>query len=500
MNLADILLQQARLRPDAPAIVAEGTQLTYQQLDRLCWRVCAFLQQHGIQKGQVVACSLQSDLVYALVMLGLARVGATLFSLPENFPPLRQQMLARAVGASLLLRDHDRCSHLELPNLNLELDELLATRPTQPEHLRDPSPIAPWLIVTGSGSTGRPHCMCISHKQQIDRLKLSSHWLNCQPGERVTTLVRWFFTTTKNRFWETLFAGSCFVLPGTLRQDPLALCQHMQLDVLHATVPHMIAALTAANRPSMPEPTRRLRMLSMTSSIIEPALRQSIHARLGSCLHIRYAVNEGGTISVATPSQALNDLLSVGVPLPGVQVQIVDASGQPLPTGEQGLIRFRMPGMLDGYMDDPGTSARTFRQGWCYPGDLGSLATDGTLRFHGRADDMMIISGVNLYPSEVEAVMRRHPAIRDAFVMAMPESPGQNDSLAVLSPEPSAQVILEHLKQHAWDHLGLCMPSHYLFIAEMPRDERGKLQRHILLPWIREQLASRVTETASSPG
>jgi acyl-coenzyme A synthetase/AMP-(fatty) acid ligase len=134
--------------------------------------------------------------------------------------------------------------------------------------------------------------------------------------------------------------------------------------------------------------------------------------RVCDAVAITYSMQECGSIARVVERDAASVTETVGRPHPGVELEIVNERGEPVPEGESGEIRVRVPGMASGYVDDPAASAAHFRDGWFQPGDLVSLTAEGALVVHGRADDVMNLNGIKIAPAEIERALERHPAVK----------------------------------------------------------------------------------------
>jgi acyl-coenzyme A synthetase/AMP-(fatty) acid ligase len=169
-----------------------------------------------------------------------------------------------------------------------------------------------------------------------------------------------------------------------------------------------------------------------------------------------------------------------GRPLSGVVVEIVDPSQGQCRRGERGEIRLKAPGMANGYLDNLEQTQKRFRDGWFYPGDVGSLAEDGTLFVHGRTDDMMILNGVNIFPAELERALESHPAVKAAA--ALPISSAVHGQIPVAAVELAVpgSISARELQLFANEHLGLRAPRRILIVPELPRTGQGKLLKREL--------------------
>jgi len=170
------------------------------------------------------------------------------------------------------------------------------------------------------------------------------------------------------------------------------------------------------------------------------------------------------------------DSVPHGAIYPGVAVEIVDRQDKPVPNGHPGLIRVRTGYLIDGYLDDPETTARMFRGGWFYPGDLGILHETGRLQLVGRGDDTLIVGGLKSRPEDLEDMIRGRVALSDVAVCTLPNAQGVEEIwIAVVYDAPDDSDIRTRLKPafvgFPYGH------AHLVKLAGIPRTETGKIRR-----------------------
>jgi acyl-CoA synthetase (AMP-forming)/AMP-acid ligase II len=152
------------------------------------------------------------------------------------------------------------------------------------------------------------------------------------------------------------------------------------------------------------------------------------------------------------------------------------------PPGEPGEIRLRAPGMARAYHDDPEETALRFRGGWFHPGDLASRRADGQMIIHGRADDMMILNGINIYPAEIEAALERHPAVANAAALPVRSTAHGEIPVAAVELLPGAAASRAELLAFARARLGLRAPRRVLVLERLPRSPQGKVLKREIAP------------------
>src|SRR5262249_28107973 len=186
------------------------------------------------------------------------------------------------------------------------------------------------------------------------------------------------------------------------------------------------------------------------------------------------ATREIGPISLASPEEHEAFPEGVGLPLPGVTVTLVDEHDNVLPPGEVGQARIRKAAMPTGYFADPVASS-AFRDGWFYPRDLLSRAEEGPLIFHGRVDDMMILNGINIFPSAIEDTLETHPDVREAVAYAVRSRiHGEIPVAAVVLRDGTWQNDASHLLDHCRRTLGIRSPRQIFVVDQIPRNAAGK--------------------------
>ncbi|HWS74310.1 MAG TPA: class I adenylate-forming enzyme family protein, partial [Quisquiliibacterium sp.] len=493
-NVTQGLALHARSSPGAPALLTPDREIGYGELDALVWKSAGYLHRHGVRPGHVVALACVDELASVLCLLAIARLGATVFSIPRSATPYQRAELASLAGIDFLASDRPERFDAGLPFVPADRQELTRDAPPVDPGIFCEAPLAPWLLISGSGTTGRPKLIPVTHAQEHARASLASSWLGLGPADRVASLSHFDFAHPKHRLLEVLNAGASFGLPRADEVYPVRLCRDMSITVLHMTVFHaeaLLAGLPAGGGHALPG----LRALTIGASTVGDGLRERIRRRLCPNLIVRYATNESGPVCVAGPPEVFAVPGTVGAPLPGVQVQVVDGALRPLPPDVAGLIRIRGAGVVDGYRGDDEATRRAFRDGWFLPGDLGRLTRDGAQVHLGRADQLMIVNGINIYPAEIERAMATHPAVRDVVAMPVPHAVHQDVPVCAVALHQGMEASEQELQRHARERLGPRSPTRVFVFDEIPRSERGKPIRAELGRRIARRLGQRSAGT-----
>jgi len=228
-------------------------------------------------------------------------------------------------------------------------------------------------------------------------------------------------------------------------------------------------------------PTHELRALVSGAAVFPQALRERAIARFGAeQIFDFYGATELGWVTLINGREMLERPGSVGRPLAGQQVRVVDEHGRDLPPGEVGRVFVRSEQTIRGYLRDPRASEESRMGDWFTVDDLGRLDSDGYLYIVGRARDMVISGGVNIYPAEVENELLQHPAVGDVAVIGVPDPVWGERLVAVVVPA-RAEVRGEELAAWARGRLSSYkVPRQWEFVDELPRTPTGKVLKRAL--------------------
>jgi len=261
------------------------------------------------------------------------------------------------------------------------------------------------------------------------------------------------------------------------RFDPPAVAEAVQRGAtLLFGVPTMYHRL--AESPQLKD-LAPLRLAVSGSAPLPPELHEAVHAGCGQVVLERYGMTET-VMLVSNPYEGERRPGTVGFPLPGVGVRLEPREGG---TAE---IQVRGPNVIAGYLDNPGATAEAYTSdGWFRTGDLGSLDADGYLSISGRAKELIITGGFNVYPREVEELLRSHPAVADAAVAGAPSAQWGETVVAFVVPDDAADsaAVVEELDAWCAERLvAYKRPREWRVVDAIPRNALGKILRHKLVP------------------
>jgi malonyl-CoA/methylmalonyl-CoA synthetase len=220
-----------------------------------------------------------------------------------------------------------------------------------------------------------------------------------------------------------------------------------------------------------------MRLFISGSAPLSPATNAEWRARTGMAILERYGMTETNMIT-SNPYEGDRRAGTVGMPLPGVEVRVTGAEGRPLPAGEAGSIEVRGPNVFGGYWRMPEQTAREFRDGWFVTGDLGAFDAEGYLSILGRAKDLVITGGLNVYPAEVEAVIDDLPGVAASAVIGLPHADFGEAVVACVVPVAGAMLEEAAVRDALRARLAAFkIPKRVLVLADLPRNAMGKVQK-----------------------
>ncbi len=509
VHLADVFDAVCTRHADRPFVVFGERRLSYGEGRREAVALAAALADLGIQPGAHVAVNLPNWPEWITSALATAYLGGTV--VPVNpglgFHELKYQLRhseATAVVTAQSWEGHDLLEVFEelatdLPELRVivtvgphevwtdartrDYTDLVARggRLAAPAAARDGA-TPPLAILYTSGTMGKPKGVRLSHRALVETARLGGEAMRVGPDDVVLVVVPCFTVFGASVAIGALAAGASMVLADRFSApDIVALLERERVSVCHGvpTMFHLLVREPGFTRERLPA----LRTGTVAGSPVPADLVTRV--RRTCDVQIAYGLTETGPTVTMTrfddpPAARLE---TVGRALPGVEVRIVDVG-----TGEMhgpeavGELAVRGPNLMSGYHRMPGETRRAFtREGFFLTGDLALLDEDGYVRIVGRRKEMIIRNGYNVYPREVEDILRAHPAVEEVCVVGVPDEVLGELICACIVPVEGAVVRGEDVLQYARDQLAdYKLPDLVRFFDALPMTASGKVKRREL--------------------
>lgn len=471
-NIADQLGLHARQRPTKPAIVHGDQVLNYRDLDLAVRQRAARLMDMGVRPGQVVGLPLRDSIEHVLMLYAVARAGAVILPMDCRWKEFEKQRLAAHFEAAAVMVEPGaafegaRCIAVD--------EEWTAALAAASAERAFPDGERGLTLSLSSGTTGRPKGPLLSHRKFLNRFW--THWVDLGFGSREVYMnaTPLYFGGGRAFSMSTLYAGGTVALcPPPYEATQLAAEVARTRSSVLFLVPTLLRRLLAADAATL-APLKQLTTLISSGSPLTAQERVQIRETICPNFIEYYSSTEGGGISVLSSDDQQRFGESVGRPVFGVEVQIVDAAHNVQPHGAIGRVRYRGPAVADGFYRDAEASAEAFREQWFYPGDLGSFNDEGFLFLKGRAKDMIIRGGVNIYPQEIEATLLDHAAVADVAVVGWPSKEFDEEVAAfvVLRAPVAPATLLALCKSRLAPYK---VPREVFIVQELPHNSLGKV-------------------------
>ncbi len=498
-NLAHLLVQTARRFPDRPAIAWREQVWTWADFHARAQAAAAGLSARGIGYGDRVLVHARNSNAVLETMFANWMIGAVW--VPTNFrlTPPEVAYLAQSSGASAHIfdaafPDHAAAACLGNPACRLEISiggdglewEALAGVPADPRRPADVAHDHPaWFFYT-SGTTGRPKAGVLTHGQL--EYVICNHLCDLMPDTR---------ETDASLVVAPLSHGAgIHALPQIARGAVTVLLPSERLDIEEAwrlveqwrvtnmfTVPTILTMLTRHDAVDRFDHSS-LRYVIYAGSPMYRADQKHALTKLGRVIVQYFGMGEvTGNITVLPPHlHSLDDadmpVGSCGYPRTGMDVTILDDAGNHLSPGTTGEICVRGPGVFNGYHNNQEAIDKATTFGWFHTGDLGHLDQRGFVYITGRASDMYISGGSNVYPREIEEVLLTHPAVAEACVLGLPDERWGESGVAVLVLEADATISDSEMLAHLDGRLAKYKwPQRFVIWAELPKSGYGKVAK-----------------------
>ncbi len=494
--IADLIRLHAQKRPHSNALQDSKSSLTYGQLDALMDRIAASLQRDGLKAGDAIAMCAAASVPYAAVFLGALRAGVAVAPLAPGSTPASLARMMEDAGARLLFIDMAAADTLgpardgTPPRIALDgsaagrlLDDWLAAPGARPAAV-SPEPGWPFNIIYSSGTTGDPKGIVQGHGMRWAHVKRGAKY---EYGPDTVTLLSTplYSNTTLVVFFPTIAFGGCVILmPKFDAAGYLALAQ--QHRVTHTMLVPVQYQRLMAHPAFDAHDLSAYRFKFSTSAPFNAALKADVLARWPGGLIEFYGMTEGGGTCILEAHLHPTKLHTVGQPAEGSDIRLIDEDGREVAPGADGEVVGSSAGMMTGYHRQPektreaewfdATGKRFIRTG-----DVGRFDADGFLTLFDRKKDMVISGGFNIYPSDLEAVLRAHPAVADVAVVGVPSAQWGETPVAFVVRRAGDDTPADALLQWTNDQLGKTQRLASLeFIDELPRSAIGKVLKREL--------------------
>ena len=492
-NIADLLSQSGDLRPDDVAIKVDESQLSYAELDRAAARVAGLLRGKGVQPGDRVGIMLPNVAHFALCYYGALRVGAAI--VPMN-PLLKEREVGFYLGdseARVILAWHQfaDAAHAGAEQAGVECVlvepgefEALLQRCQPADEVVDRQPDDTAVILYTSGTTGKPKGAELTHENILRNVEVTVDLFGLD--DRAVTLGALPFF---HAFGQTCALNATVSVGGTLTLIPrfeagkaLAILQRDAVTVFEG-VPTMYAAMLHHDGADAAD-TSALEVCVSGGAAMPVEIMRAFEDKFGCEILEGYGLSETSPVASFNRRGRERKPGSIGLPVSGVDMRLVDDDGSAVAEDDVGEIQIRGHNVMKGYWHRPEATADAIDpQGWFSTGDIARIDADGYYFIVDRKKELVIRGGFNIYPREIEEVLYEHPDVREAAVIGIPHAELGEEVAAAVALKSGAQSTPETLRDFVKQRVAAYKyPRRVWIVDELPKGPTGKILKREIKP------------------
>jgi len=498
LNLSVLLESTARALPDRAALVCGDHTTTYAELDASANRVALAMRERGVRRGDRVALICPNLPEFPVIYFGLLKAGAVV--VPLN-PLMKQRELSFVFGdcaavavfawegnEQLPVLENARAAAAETESVRHvfglgELDELLAPYPGEAETEQTGAEDTAVIIYT-SGTTGLPKGAALTHVSLLLNARTKEQLVPKADHDVVLVALPLYhvFGQTSVMNGNIYGGGTLVLLPRFDPDTALDLLIEHRVSLLSG-VPSMFQAFLQIDPDGtrLREAAKTLRVVTSGGAPLPVPLFERFAEVSGVQVRQGYGLSETSPTVTFSPWDEPIRPASVGKPVWGVDIEVVDKHDKPLPAGSVGEIVIRGHCVMSGYFNRPEATAEAIRDGWFHTGDLGRFDEDGYLYVVDRVKDLILRGGYNVYPAEVEQVLLAHPSVAICAVVGEPHERLGQEVVAYVVPRTGHEIDTAELQGWARERLAeYKYPRRIVVREELPMTSTGKILKRSL--------------------
>ena len=525
VTMAEALSRSALMYPEMPAMIYMGKRISFREFDRLVNRCVRALKALGVKKGDKVAMLLPNIPQVVIANFAVFRIGAvaamnnplyterelanqlndqdaevlvTLDLLVPRIRKIRQQTKIRTIIACHI-NDYLPFPQKQLfPYVKkkmyrkltasdgaLDFQSLIAQYPDSPVPDEAEWTDVGALLYTG-GTTGVTKGVMLTHANLCSNIQQLKSWMpEFQNGkERFLAIFPFFhaagFTGMQNF---GVYTGSTLILVPRPETDIIVdLIRKFKPTFIPGVPTIFVGLLNNAKFKQLD--LRFIKHFIAGAAPLTMNTIQELKDMTGGFIGNIYGLTETSPLATATPATGKQKPDTVGIPLPGTDLKIVDVEtgSKEMPLGEPGEICLKGPQVMRGYYNKPEETAAVLKDGWLHTGDIGMLDEDGFLTIMDRKKDMIIASGYNIYPHEIDEILFDHPKILEACAVGIPDKYRGETVKAFVVTKPGEDLTRDEVIHYCKEHLAVYkVPKHIEFMEALPKSAVGKILRRELI-------------------
>jgi len=493
VNLASNLVDTARGHADRVAVRVNDAAVTYGDLDQASSRVAGMLRDRGVRPGDPVGIMVPNVAEFAVIYYGVLRAGGVVV-------PMNPLLKAREVGyylgdsgARLIFAWHGFAGEAQAGAQPAGAEAVVVDPDTFPGLVAAAPPgdgVAERaggdtaVILYTSGTTGTPKGAELTHANLARNAEVvRTDLLRLTPSDVIFGGLPLFHAFGQTCTLNTaVAAGACVtLLPRFAAGEALEILATHHVSVFEGVPTMYIALLGHPERAAYD--TSALRLAVSGGAAMPVEVLRGFEEAFGCQVLEGYGLSETSPVASFNHPDRARKPGSIGTPVRGVEMRVVDKEGNEVPQGDVGEIVIRGHNVMKGYWHRPQDTAKAMPDGWFRTGDMGRVDADGYFEIVDRKKDMIIRGGYNVYPREVEEVLYEHPAVAEAAVIGLPHPALGEEVGAAVVLKPGAGVTADELRDHVKSQVAAYKyPRVVWIVSELPKGATGKIVKREIVP------------------
>ncbi len=500
LPLDQTLRRRASLTPRRAFIKFEGKKFTFKDVDRMADMYAAFLLRKGLKRGERAALLCPNCPRYVAAYFGIIRAGGVVLPLNTLLTHEEIDFVLNDAGIKIIFYDGDcsgiveRLSHKGGRSF-YSLSETARSehRIENPDLLPQTSADDVSTVLYTSGTTGRPKGALLTHRNFISNALAATSVIRVTHKDRFVVFLPLFhsFTYTVCVLIPLITGARISLLPSVRPFSRIVKSLLLDRITIFIAIPTVYKILAEKDMPFFLKLFLNLRLCISGAAPLPVKVNHEFERAFRVPLLQGYGLTEASPVVAFNPlGPGKNRPGTVGFPLPGLEVKVVDDEGRAVPNGTPGELIVRGPSVMRGYLNRPDDTVKAIRDGWLYTGDIAALDDDGYIRIIDRKKDMIIVDGLNIYPYEVEEVLYRHAAVKDCAMIGVPHEHEEGKELPIMyvvrqdGQRVNQKALRDYLSEHVAHYK---IPRRFIFTEELPRNATGKIMKKELRVWYREK-------------
>jgi long-chain acyl-CoA synthetase len=496
-NLATMLRESATANPDKPLVHINDLSFTYAQVDEISGRLASSLLALGLERGDKVAVQLPNLPQFLFTYFGILKAGLVMVPLnpllraPEVAYHLENSdskvLVTFEMFADEAVKGAQQAGGITTYVVNMpgndqrpegtkHYDELYFADDTREILPTDADDTA--VLLYTSGTTGKPKGAELTHFNLYMNCTVAGELFGFRDDDVGVAVLPLFHVFGLSSVLNTSVRyGGTIVLIPRFELEPVVEAVERHRCTIFSGVPTMYFGLLTMDTSG--KDLSSLRVGVSGGAAIPGEVIRAFEEKFPGCVVLEgYGLSESTSTTTFNVNAEQRKVLSIGKPVWGVQVQVVDAQDKPLPPGQDnvGEIVIRGHNIMKGYYKNPEATAEAFRGGWFHTGDLAYADDDGYLFIVDRKKDLVIRGGYNVYPREVEEVLYGHPAIAEAAVIGKPDDKLGEEVVAIVAAKPGADIDADEVIAYCKERMAAYKyPREVRLVDELPKGPTGKI-------------------------